>query len=71
MKNKFLHIGENGELYNLGAVRVDWSNNGVAIKALSPDELYFDPSVDCYKDGHAIFIERSINIDVNKYINNE
>lgn len=66
MKNKFLHIGENGELYNLGAVRVDWANNDVVIKALSPDELYFDPSVDNYKDGHAIFIERSINIDTLK-----
>lgn len=66
MKNKFLHVGENGELYNLGAVRVDWSNDGVIIKALSPDELYFDPSVDNYKDGHAIFIERSINIDTLK-----
>ena len=63
MKNKFLHVGENGELYNLGAVRVDWSNGEVVIKALSPDELYFDPSVDNYKNGHAVFIERSINID--------
>lgn len=63
MKNKFLHVGENGELYNLGAVRVDWADNNVVIKALSPDELYFDPSVDNYKDGHAVFIERSINID--------
>ena len=66
MKNKFLHVGENGELYNLGAVRVDWVNNDVVIKALSPDELYFDPSVDNYKDGHAVFIERSINIDTLK-----
>ena len=66
MKNKFLHIGENGELYNLGAVRVDWANDEVVIKALSPDEIYLDPSVDNYKDGHAIFIERSINIDTLK-----
>ena len=66
MKNKFLHVGENGELYNLGAVRVDWSNDEVVIKALSPDEIYLDPSVDNYKDGHAIFIERSINIDTLK-----
>lgn len=66
MKNKFLHVGENGELYNLGAVRVDWVDNDVVIKALSPDELYFDPSVDNYKDGHAVFIERSINIDTLK-----
>lgn len=66
MKNKFLHIGENGELYNLGAVRVDWSNGEVALEALSSDELYFDPSVDCYKNGHAIFIERSININTLK-----
>lgn len=66
MKNKFLHVGENGELYNLGAVRVDWANDEVVIKALSPDEIYLDPSVDNYKDGHAIFIERSINIDTLK-----
>lgn len=66
MKNKFLHVGENGELYNLGAVRVDWINGEVAIKALSPDEIYFDPSVDNYKDGQAVFIERSINIDTLK-----
>jgi hypothetical protein len=63
MKNKFLHIGENGELYNLGAVRVDWENDELSLRALSPQELYFDPSVDNYKDGEAIFIERSINID--------
>lgn len=63
MKNKFLHIGENGELYNLGAIRVDWDGEDITLKALSPDEIYFDPSVDCYKNGHAIFIERSINID--------
>lgn len=63
MKNKFLHIGEHGELYNLGAVRVDWCNDEVKIKALSPDELYFDPSVDDFRDGSAVFIERSINID--------
>lgn len=63
MKNKFLHIGEHGELYNLGAVRVDWCNDEVKIKALSPDELYFDPSVDNFRDGSAVFIERSINID--------
>lgn len=63
MKNKFLHIGENGELYNLGAVRVDWKNDEVNIKSLSADEVYFDPNVDCYKDGHAIFIERSIDIN--------
>ena len=65
MKNKFLHVGENGELYNLGAVRVDWDANSSTVKmeAVSPDEVYFDPSVDCYKNGHAIFIERSINIE--------
>ena len=65
MKNKFLHIGENGELYNLGAVRIDWNDdtNEVVIKALSPDEVYLDPNVDYYKDGHAIFIERSIDIN--------
>lgn len=64
MKSKFLHVGENGELYNLGAVRVDWNETkGVIIKELSPDELYFDPSVSSYKDGQAIFIERAININ--------
>ena len=65
MKNKFLHIGENGELYNLGAVRVDWdpTHKTIKLKELSPDEVYLDPSVRDYKDGHAIFIERSINIE--------
>lgn len=65
MKNKFLHIGEMGELYNLGAVRVDWdtSTHNVVLKSLSPDEVYLDPNVDDYKEGHAIFIERSIDID--------
>ena len=65
MKNKFLHIGENGELYNLGAVRVDWTKktNKVSLKAMAPQELYFDPSVDSYKEGEAIFIERAVNID--------
>lgn len=66
MKNKYLHVGENGELYNLGAVRVDWNRNKhhIELKAVSPQELYFDPSVDNYKDGEAIFLERSVNIDV-------
>lgn len=64
MKNKFLHVGLNGELYNLGAVRVDWSKKGhPKLQSLAPEELYFDPSVDCYKDGAAIFIERAVNID--------
>lgn len=64
MKNKFLHIGENGELYNLGAVRVDWDTkrNCVKLQTLTPDELYFDPNVSNYRDGEAIFIERAINI---------
>ena len=65
MKNKFLHIGENGELYNVGAMRVDWDSteSSIVLKALSPDELYFDPNARSYKEGHAIFIERSIDID--------
>ena len=65
MKNRYLHVGENGELYNLGALRVDWNSNKktVIVKTMSPQELYFDPSVDCYKDGEAIFIERAVNID--------
>jgi hypothetical protein len=68
MKNKFLHIGENAELYNLGAMRVDWdvAENHIKLKALSPDELYFDPSVDSYKYGEAVFIERAMNIEVLK-----
>jgi hypothetical protein len=68
MKNKFLHIGENAELYNLGAMRVDWdaADNHIKLKALSPDELYFDPSVDSYKYGEAVFIERAMNIEVLK-----
>ena len=68
MKNKFLHIGENGELYNLGAIRVDWdtSKKSVKILALTPDEVYIDPSVDCYRDGGAVFIERAININTLK-----
>ena len=43
-EKKFLHIGENGELYNLGAVRVDWENGELSLRALSPQELYFDPA---------------------------
>ena len=43
MKNKFLHIGENGELYNLRCVRVDWENGELALRSMSPQELYFDP----------------------------
>lgn len=68
MKNKFLHVGENAELYNLGAMRVDWDaqKGHIKLKALSPEELYFDPSVDSYKDGEAIFIERAVNIDALK-----
>jgi hypothetical protein len=66
MKNKYLHVGENAELYNVGAMRVDWdaSKGHIKLKALSPQELYFDPSVDTYKDGEAIFIERAVNVDV-------
>lgn len=65
MKNKFLHVGENAELYNVGAMRVDWDaeKGHIKLKAMSPQELYFDPSVDSYKDGEAIFIERAVNID--------
>ena len=66
MKNKFLHIGENGELYNLGAVRVDWVDDGVVIKDLSADEVYLDPSITDYREGHAVFIERAINIETLK-----
>lgn len=67
MKNKFLHIGENGELYNLGAVRIDWDKRGKPVlKATSPEELYFDPSVDNYKDGEAVFVERAVNINTLK-----
>lgn len=64
MKSKFLHIGENGELYNLGALRVDWDERSRSIKVreVSPQELYFDPSVSNYKEGEALFIERSVSI---------
>lgn len=64
MKNKFLHIGENGELYNMGPVRIDWDKNKGHIKIvnLNPDEIYLDPNVDDYRDGDALFIERSVNI---------
>ena len=68
MKNKFLHIGENGELYNLGAVRVDWCGDKTVILPLSPDEIYLDPNAYNYKDSHAIFIERSI--DINRLVDN-
>jgi len=63
MKNKFLHVGENGELYNLGAVRVDWKEKNIKLEGLLPDELYFDPTVDNYKKGAALFLERSVNVD--------
>ena len=68
MKNKFLHIGENGELYDLGAIRIDWDvkKGRPKLRALAPHELYFDPSVDCYKDGEAIFIERAVNVNTLK-----
>ena len=65
MKNKFLHVGENGELYNLGAIRVDWDsdNKTVKLREVMPDEIYFDPTVSNFREGQAVFIERSINID--------
>jgi hypothetical protein len=65
MKNKFLHIGENGELYNVGAVRVDWDDKKkhIKLRSMSPQEIYLDPSTDDYKDGEAIFIERAVNVD--------
>ncbi|NLF83993.1 MAG: hypothetical protein GX568_08435 [Candidatus Gastranaerophilales bacterium] len=68
MKNKYLHVGENGELYNLGAVRVEWSDRKkrIFLKAVAPQELYFDPSVDNYREGEAIFVERSVNINTLK-----
>lgn len=66
MKNKFLHVGEDGELYNLGAVRIDWDQHrhGVIIKDISPDEIYIDPNVSNYMEGDALFIERSVNINI-------
>lgn len=65
MKNKYLHIGENGELYNLGAVRVDWdeAEGTIKLRTVSPQELNFDPSVEDYREGAAMFIERAVNID--------
>ena len=64
MKNKYLHIGENGELYNLGGVRIDWTGNAekVTAKSISSDEVYLDPAVDDYREGAAVFLERSANI---------
>jgi hypothetical protein len=68
MKNKFLHIGENGELYNLGAIRVDWDSkkSHIKLRSLSPQEVYLDPSTDNYKEGEAVFIERAVNINTLK-----
>ena len=59
MKNKFLHVGENGELYNLGAIRVDWDsdNKTVKLREVMPDEIYFDPTVSNFREGQAVFIE--------------
>lgn len=66
MKNKFLQIGENGELYNIGAIRVDWDDEHkqIILDDVLPTELYFDPSCVDYRKGHALFIERSTDIDV-------
>lgn len=65
MKNKFLHIGENGELYNLGAIRVDWDSKhkNIKLQEILPEEIYFDPTVRDFREGQAVFIERSININ--------
>lgn len=68
MKNNYLHLGINGELYNVGALRVDWISDkgGVKIERVQFDEIYLDPGTTSYLDGDAIFIERSIHIDVLK-----
>jgi hypothetical protein len=64
LKNKYLHIGENGELYNLGGVRIDWTTSAkdVKVKSVSFDEVYLDPAVTDYREGAAVFLERSANI---------
>jgi hypothetical protein len=64
LKNKYLHIGENGELYNLGGVRIDWTTSAkdVKVKPVSFDEVYLDPAVTDYREGAAVFLERSANI---------
>jgi len=68
MKNKFLHIGEKGELYNIGALRVDWDaeKGHTKLQTLAPHEIYLDPSVSDYREGEAIFIERAVHIDTLK-----
>ena len=53
---------------DLGALRVDWISDkgGVKIERVQFDEIYLDPGTTSYLDGDAIFIERSIHIDVLK-----
>jgi len=66
MKNKFLHIGENGELYNLGGIRCDWVNDKLKLQTILPQEIYLDPNVTDYRDGEMLFLERAVNINTLK-----
>lgn len=70
MKNNYIHMGLNGELYNVGALRVDWDTetDEAKIRKVQFDELLLDPSVGSYKDGDALFIERAVNIDTLKRV---
>lgn len=68
MKNKYLHAGSNGELYNFGPVRVDWNKRHIKLKDLTPDEVFVDPGVTDYREGDAIFIQRAVNPDSLKRI---
>lgn len=64
IKNSFLSLGENAELYNWAPLRVDWdtTNNCIKVSCLAAEELYADPSCRDYRDGEALFIERAIDI---------
>lgn len=68
IKNKYLDVGRMGELYNFGPVRVDsiTDDGKICLKVLTQDEVYIDPQAVSYRDGEAIFIERSVNIDTLK-----
>lgn len=66
IKNKFLDIGRMGELYNFGPARVEGissKDKKIILKVLTQDEVYIDPQSPDYRDGEAIFIERTIHMD--------
>lgn len=68
IKNKYLDIGRMGELFNFGPARIEKidSDGKIKLKVLTQDEVYIDPQSTKYSEGQAIFIERSIHIDVLK-----